>query len=301
MFDLQGHRGARGLFAENTLEGFARTIALGVTSLELDVAVTRDGVPVVVHDPVLDPDLTRGPDGAWLQSGPVVAALTLAELQMFDVGRIRPGSALAHEFGEQVARDGARVPTLAEVLALARRHGVLVSAELKTDPRAPELTVEPEAMADLVLTAAMESSALDLLSVRSFDWRGLRYLRQLQPDLKLAWLTDAETEADAALWWHRPGDPSVELSTPFAVRAAAGSPDWAPVWAPDYRSLTAWHIGEAHSQGLHVVPWTVNSQADMALLISLGVDGLCTDRPDLARSVMAAFGIEPPPPPAAMV
>src|SRR5580692_9855265 len=108
--DLQGHRGARGLFPENTLAGFAAALAIGVDSFELDVAVTADGVPVVSHDPALNPDIVRGPDGHWLTSrGPLIHTLSLAELEAFDVGRIRPGSAYAAEFPDQVPCDGARI------------------------------------------------------------------------------------------------------------------------------------------------------------------------------------------------
>jgi glycerophosphoryl diester phosphodiesterase len=305
VFDLQGHRGARGLFPENTLAGFAATLAVGVTSLELDVAVTRDGVAVVTHDPVLSPDLARTPDGKWLgeagprDATPAVNALDLAELHRFDVGRQRPGSDLAAECPEQAPHDGACIPTLSEVLLLAGRCRVRVDAELKTDPRAPDLSVTPEAMADLVVATAAAAGAGDWLAVRSFDWRGLRHLRAVRPEVPLAWLSNAATEAESGLWWHEPGDASVDRSTPAAVAAAAfrhGRPAWTPVWAPAYRGLTAWQIGEAHALGLRVVPWTVNDQADMAMLITLGVDGLCTDRPDLAREVIAAFGLTLPPP-----
>ena len=97
--DLQGHRGARGLFPENTLAGFKAALAIGVDSFELDVAVTADGVPVVSHDAALNPDLARGPDGAWLDTpGPLIRSLRLAELAAYDVGRIRTGSAYAAQF-----------------------------------------------------------------------------------------------------------------------------------------------------------------------------------------------------------
>lgn len=90
-FDLQGHRGARGLAPENTLVAFARALSLGVTTLELDTVVTRDGVVVVSHDAALNPDLTRGPDGRWLEApGPLILTLTRAELLRYDVGRTRP-------------------------------------------------------------------------------------------------------------------------------------------------------------------------------------------------------------------
>src|SRR5689334_14736222 len=91
-FDLQGHRGARGLAPENTLPAFERALDLGVRTLELDVAITRDGVLVISHDPYLNPDIVRGPDGQWLEKrGPTISSLTFAELQRYDVGRIKPG------------------------------------------------------------------------------------------------------------------------------------------------------------------------------------------------------------------
>src|SRR6188472_3493310 len=92
-FDLQGHRGARGLAPENTLPAFATALSLGVVTLELDTGITKDGVVVVSHDPYLNPDITRGPDGAWLkEKGPPLRTLTFAELQRYDFGRINPQS-----------------------------------------------------------------------------------------------------------------------------------------------------------------------------------------------------------------
>src|SRR5829696_5000035 len=88
-FDLQGHRGARGLAPENTLAAFARALEIGVTTLETDLAVTRDGVIVLSHDSLLNPDIVRGADGAWLAvPGKAIHSLTLTELKQFDVGRI---------------------------------------------------------------------------------------------------------------------------------------------------------------------------------------------------------------------
>ena len=95
-FDLQGHRGARGLAPENTLAAFARALEIGVTTLETDLAVTKDGVLVLSHDPVLNPDIVRGADGKWLSApGPAINTLTLAEIKRFDVGRLDPSSKYA--------------------------------------------------------------------------------------------------------------------------------------------------------------------------------------------------------------
>ncbi len=123
-FDLQGHRGARGLWPENTLAGFERTLALGVSSFELDCAVSRDGVVVVSHDPRLNPEHTRDEHGRYLESaGPLICSLDYAGLRRYDVGRIRAGSAYAAEFPEQQAVDGERIPRLADVFALVARLG----------------------------------------------------------------------------------------------------------------------------------------------------------------------------------
>ena len=123
-FDLQGHRGARGLAPENTLPAFAAALSLGVTTLELDTAITRDGVIVVSHDPFLNPDITRGADGEFLKErGPPLHTLSLAELQRYDVGRINPESRYAQQQPGQKPVDGSRIPRLAEVFALTRRAG----------------------------------------------------------------------------------------------------------------------------------------------------------------------------------
>ncbi|HEY0420861.1 MAG TPA: glycerophosphodiester phosphodiesterase family protein, partial [Acetobacteraceae bacterium] len=217
-FELQGHRGARGLFPENTLEGFAATLALGVDSIELDVAVTRDGVAVVTHDPVLNPDIARGPDGRWLDGpGPAIRSLSFAELAAYDVGRLRPGSRLAGLYPDQAPVDGARIPRLADVLALVAGCGVVVDAELKTMPDQPDLTVSPAEMGDAVLACAREAGALDRLVVRSFDWRGLAHLRAACPELRLAWLTSRDTPP--ALWWGVP-DADAGRDAPACVHRA---------------------------------------------------------------------------------
>ena len=99
--DLQGHRGARGLLPENTLPSFQRALELGVTTLELDIAITKDGVLVIHHDPTLNPDITRDASGRFLeQRGPAINSLTWAQLQTYDVGRIKPGTDYARQFSD---------------------------------------------------------------------------------------------------------------------------------------------------------------------------------------------------------
>jgi glycerophosphoryl diester phosphodiesterase len=284
---VYGHRGARGLFPENTINGFAGALAIGVDGLELDVGVTADGVVVVSHDPALNRDLTRGPDGRWLRSrGPLIRDLTRAALESYDVGRIRPGSSYARAFPDQAPADGARIPMLGAVFRLDPGTRLLV--EMKTFPTPPDWTVGPETMADAVAAVADREASAHRLVLLSFDWRGLRHLRRTRPEIALAWLTSARTVQAASLWWGADSTGLQAKSVPGAVAAEGGS-----IWGPEHNELNPDLVAEAHALGIQVVTWTVNRAEDMARLITWGVDGLITDRPDIARQVLLAEGIQP--------
>lgn len=278
--DIQGHRGARGLFPENTLEGFRRAGALGVAAFELDVGMTADGVVVVTHDLTLNGDITRDATGSWLPgAGPAIRSLGFSELQQFDVGRIRPGSRTAGLFLDQTPIDGARIPALADVLATL--PDARFTVEVKTDPRFPDLTAAPSVLADATLAVIDAAGAASGVTLESFDWRVQQHVRRVRPDIRLAWLTRDETTRDAVLW--RDGVAGEVASMPECVAAAGG-----PVWAPDYATLTEDHVRRAHALGLSVLAWTVNREADMVRLIGWGVDGLISDRPDVAMAIANA-------------
>ena len=281
MFDLQGHRGARALFPENTLEGLGAAIALGIRTLEIDVGVTRDGAVVVHHDPALNPDITRDRSGTWLPArGPLLRELTLAQLAEYDVGRIRPGTDYAERFPHQAARDGARIPTFDQVLALD--EATWWNIELKSIPTHPGWTVSAEEMVERVLHVAGAAGALDRITVQSFDWRAPRHARRIRPSVARGWLTDARTVADAALWLGR--DVARMDAVPGAITQEGGG-----TWTPEHDDLTEDQVAEAHGLGLLVVPWTVNARADMVRLIGWGVDGLITDWPDRALAALADY------------
>ena len=283
-FDVQGHRGARALFPENTLEGFLAASALGVAAFELDVGLTADGVVVVSHDPALNADITRDGSGAWLSGrGPAIRSLTQDALLRYDVGRIRPGSRTAARFPDQAPCDGARIPTLATVLMALPNARFTI--EVKTDPAHPDWTAPPHVLADATLAVIHAANAAGRVIVESFDWRVQRHVRRTCPDIRLAWLTQAATVRDSALWWDgRVASPLGAGSSVAACVAAEGG----PIWAPDHVDLTEAHIQEAHALGLLVLPWTVNRPADMRRLIGWGVDGLISDRPDLALGLIKA-------------
>lgn len=278
-FDLQGHRGARGVAPENTLAGFAAALTAGVDTLELDVGVTRDGVVVVCHDRRLNPDVARGPDGRWIDApGPRLRELSYEELARYDVGRLRPGSAYAARFPEQQPVDGARIPRLAEVFALARKAGnehVRFNIETKISPSAPEDTLAPAPFARALVADIRAAGMAARSSVQSFDWRTLRMVEQEAPEIPTVYLTG-----------RRRGG----ASQPAAVHAAGGR-----IWSPNYEELDSQALVEARQLGLKVIPWTVNEPAYIERFLDLGVDGLITDYPERVRAGLSRRGLPLPP------
>ena len=304
MFDLQGHRGARGLWPENTLGGFARTIELGVSAMELDCAVTRDGVVVVSHDPELNPDCTRDAHGHFLPgAGPPIGALTCAQLESYDVGRLRPGTPYAARFPQQQPLDGERIPRLADVLTLVRTHGrgrVRLAIEIKTFPEEPQRTLAPEPFVEAVRGDLERTGAAPLVSILAFDWRVLKAAQQLMPDVPTTALTEQQPgedtvrlDAQSPSPWLAGLDPGqFARSVPRLVQASGAS-----TWGPDYLDLDARSVEQAHALSLRVIPWTVNAVEDMEQMLEFGVDGMITDRPDRLRALLERRGLAVPPRP----
>jgi len=294
-FDLQGHRGTRGLAPENTIVAFQRALALGVTTLETDLAVTEDGVLVISHDPLLNPDLTRGPDGKWLQSkGPPIHSLTLEQLRTYDIGRTNPDSTYGKQYPEQVAADGQHFPTLKELLALGAGNNVRFAIETKITPTSGSDTPDPVTFAKLVVAAVREAGMTDRVEVISFDWRTLVEVKKLAPEIGTVCITQSTQNLDNArnpAWTAGLEIARYDNSVPKLVKAAGCS-----TWSSFFRNLTPANIAEAQALGLKVLPWTVNDPADMARLIDWKLDGLVTDYPDRARKVMADKGVTLPPP-----
>jgi glycerophosphoryl diester phosphodiesterase len=301
-FDLQGHRGARGLWPENTLPGFAAALAVGVSTLELDLAMTRDGVLVVSHDRRLNPDLTRGADGRFLAApGPAIHSLTLAELRHYDVGRLKPGTSYAATFPHQAAMDGVRIPALTDVLDLVRRaraDHVRLNIETKLTPSSGAETPDAETFAAAVMRVVEDAGLAARISVQSFDWRTLMALRRMAPGIERVCLTIDGGRGDtlqrgqpgASPWTAGLDIDALGGSAPRLV-AAAGCRSW----SPQFRNLNAAQRQEAAAMGLKVIPWTVNDVSEMARLIELGVDGIITDYPERLRAVMSARGMPLPP------
>ena len=282
-FDLQGHRGARGLAPENTLPAFRKALELGVNTIECDMGITRDGVVVVHHDLQLNPDTTRDSNGRWLDKpGPAISALSFEELQTYDVGRLKPGSEYAKQFPDQVPVDGTRIPRLSDLFDLVKKSGnaqVGFDCETKVSPLERAATLPIEEFTRRVIAEIRAAGMQQRLMIQSFDWSTLQVVQREAPEIRTMYLSSPRTLSPAdgkpSPWLAGFGPELFGGSVPRAVKAAGGK-----IWAPNQTFLTPAMLAEAHELGLVVIPWTVNDSAMMIKLLDMGVDGIISDRPD---------------------
>jgi len=245
---VHGHRGARARRPENTLPAFEYAIAQGVDALEMDMAVTKDNVVVISHDPILEPPVCSGP-----AAKAVIHTLTLAEVRQWDCGAIRNP-----RFPEQQTVPGTRIPTLDDVFHLASKGTFDYNIETKSFPEHPEYTPPPEEFAKLVLAKIREYRLERRIILQSFDFRTLVAMRKLAPEIRLSALTEADPREFTAI-----------------TKDAAN----AEIVSPEFHLVTPEKVAAAHAAGITVVPWTANTPADWDKLIAAKVDAIITDDP----------------------
>lgn len=296
-FDMQAHRGGRGLWPENTLAAFENAIKLGATTVELDIAITSDGIPVISHDPALNPAYTRDASGRWLtQHAPLIKDMTLAEVQRYDIGRLNPSHPYGQEFPEQKPIDGQRIATLASLFMLVNKLGandLHFDMETKINPHHPEATFAPKAFVDILLKVIRDAGMVQRVMVQSFDWRTLELLHTLEPQLRTMYLsleTDGFNTVTDSAWTAGHKIVAHGGSVPHMVRASAGIASGV-IWAPNFKNLTPELVTISHALGLKVIPWTVNERPQMQRMLLMGVDGIISDYPDRLSDVMTKAGI----------
>ncbi len=265
IIDVQGHRGCRGLMPENTIAGFVEAIALGATTIELDLVISGDRQVIVSHDHYFSPVFCLDPNGDTIPQASARAhniyQMTLAEIQSYDCGlKFHPG------FPDQQKMPAVK-PTLAATFEAVEawlsehlREGVRYNIEIKRQPQLDGI-FHPDAaeFARLVIEVIDRFEVRDRVNIQSFDFETLEEVRTLAPDIPLAVLIETEGSTDEYL---------ARLSfTP-------------EIYSPHYELISVEEVQKLQSQGLKVIPWTVNEVPDMQRLISWGVDGIITDYPD---------------------
>ncbi|MDR3655748.1 MAG: glycerophosphodiester phosphodiesterase [Mycobacterium sp.] len=292
-FDLQAHRGGRGETTEESLRAFAKSLELGVSTLELDIAITRDGQPLVWHDPTIQAEKCSDTapafagDPQYPYVGRLVHDLTLVQIRTLDCGK-RIG-----EFPDAEVVRGNKIATLPEVFALTDSYHAAVrfNIETKVEADKPGDSAGPQEFVDVILAAVRSAGEVDRAEIQSFDWRTLPMVRRAEPSIPLVALYNEQTWAPDSRWLA--GENAAVIGDPMIGAKLVG----ADVISPRYTLVDGKpYVDRAHWMGLKVIPWTVNDADTMRQQIADGVDGLITDYPTLLRNVMADLGMPLPPP-----
>ncbi|PWU03920.1 MAG: glycerophosphodiester phosphodiesterase [Terriglobia bacterium] len=245
---VHGHRGARARLPENTLPAFEYALQQGVDALEMDMAVTKDNVIVISHDPILQGPVCTGPG-----EKAVIHELTLAEVRQWDCGAVQNP-----RFPTQKTAPGTRVPTLDDVFRLADRGAFDYNIETKSFPDQPQYTPPPAEFARMVLEKIRHYKLEKRIILQSFDFRTLVAMRKLAPEIRLSALIEK--------------DPRDFVTV---VKEAAN----AEIISPDFHLVTPAKVAAAHAAGIQVVPWTADTSQDWDMLIEAKVDAIITDDP----------------------
>lgn len=310
IFDFQSHRGGRDARPENTLYAYAYAMEIGATTIECDMQLTKDGQLVMSHNPILNPDITKDASGNYIPKNSQydLREMTVEEIQKFDVGSINPASGGYYEVHGKTLIEvpGAKIPTLEQLFQLINEYGdkeILVNVESKSFPdpaggQAYKNNADPvkfcRAFNDLVKKYGME----DRVTLQSFDWRTLREMKTINPNITLVALYSQQPSwgrgSESLRAWEKEPSPwlgGLDIKDYQGDPVKAAKAIGADVVSPYFMEISKDSVAEAHALGMQVVPWTVNEASDMNMLIDMGVDGIITDRPWILKEIMQARGM----------
>lgn len=291
--EIYAHRGASSLFAESTLPAYEAAVQMGVTTIDMDVALTKDNVVVVNHDQRLATELTRDGKGKWLKKpGPYIRQLSLAELKTYDVGALNPKGKLYKTFPEVMPRNNVPTPTLSEVIRATDKltdGKIRYQIEIKTTPNDKPYEATPEEIVPALLKVLREEDVLDRTEVHSFDWRNLLLIKKEEPRITLSFLTEQDAIYNnvnpvvGTRWTAGYRVEDYQDSVPKMIASLGGK-----VWCPSYTDLTPDLVKDAHKHHLKVVVWTVDHPDEMQRMIAYGVDGIITNYPQVLRKIISS-------------
>ena len=276
---IYGHRGARGVLPENTLESFKYLFENNIRAYETDILISKDNIPVITHDFKLDPSYTKDVNGNWIEDENIkIIDLTYEEILKYDVGTLNKLSRYGRKFINQKSLDNQKIPKLSDLLKLSSDNDfddLLINLEIKSTPIEEGLTPSPEEMVKIVIDEVGLSNLSDKIIYSSFDWRVLREIKERDPKIPRAHLTSGAKGKiyDKSPWLDfTPLHSEVEL--PKLIKALGGS-----AWHPNYKDVNKEVIEISRNEGLAINVWTVNREQDMLRMINYGVDGIMTDYP----------------------
>lgn len=266
--DKQGHRGCRGLYPENTIPGFLKAIDLGVTTLEMDLVITKDKKVILSHEPFFNHEITTLPNGEYVSESNErelnIYEMVYSEVKKYDVGQ------KAHPRFLQQQKIKANKPLLTEVIDLVEMHAktnnkqpLFYNIETKIQPQTDNVYhPEPQEFVDLMMAVILEKKIQNRVIVQSFDSRSLQYLHQKYPSIKTALLVEAFDKK----------------SFEKQIEDLGFTPT---IYSPAQELVDLNLVQECRSKMIKLIPWTVNDLETIRRFVALGVDGIITDYPNL--------------------
>lgn len=270
-FDLQGHRGARGLMPENTIPAFLKAIDLGVNTIEMDLAVTKNHQLLVSHEHYFSSEYCRMPDGSDVKDS-IQTTFNIYQMDYFEIKKFDCGLRIHPRFPNQ-EKLAVHKPLLVDVIDKVESYSannsplqLAYNIEIKSLPEGDDLYhPKPNIFSDLVFNELNRKIDWSRVTIQSFDFRILKYFNDVYPEVQLAALVENK----------------------FSIHENLRKLGFTPtIYSCDYVLLSRENVDQLHSQGIKVIPWTVNEIADMKRLIDWGVDGLITDYPDRYNSII---------------
>lgn len=308
VFDLEAHRGGRDVRPENTLYSYAYAIELGATSIECDMQLTKDGQIVMSHNPILNSDITRDENGNYIENNKYdIRLMTVDELKKFDVGVMDPNCGEYYDLhGKTQFTYDAKIPTLEELMQLIQSYGdknIVLNIETKSYPDPVSAgyknNADPKKFVEVFNNIVKKYDMEDRVVLQSFDWQTLIEMKKLNPNISTStlwqeqpsWGRDSESlrryEKKKSPWL---GGLDIKDYQGNPVKAAHAI--GADIISPYYTEISKQDVDEAHSLGMKVVPWTVNNEKDMNMLLDMGVDGIISDKPWLLKQVLEKRNIK---------
>ncbi len=268
-FDIQGHRGCRGLMPENTIAAMLKAIDLRVTTLEMDVVITKDNKVVVSHEPWMEKEITTKPDGSFISTTVEsmqynIYLMNYEEVVKYDVG-MKP-----HPRFPQQQKIKAVKPLLSDLIDAVEKYltdknlpKVQYNIETKSLPAGDnKFHPMPAEFAELLISVIKEKKMEERVIIQSFDFRTLKYLHEKYPAIKKAMLIEDSEEKDFE----------------GQLKALGFTP---AIYSPNHTMVDEELVRLCHDKGMKIIPWTVNDKKQIKKLKKMGVDGLITDYPDL--------------------
>lgn len=308
VFDLEAHRGGRDVRPENTLYSYAYAIELGATSIECDMQLTKDGQIVMSHNPILNSDITRDKNGNYIENNKYdIRLMTVDELKKFDVGVMDQNCGEYYDLhGKTQFTYDAKIPTLEELMQLIQSYGdknIVLNIETKSYPDPASAgyknNADPKKFVEIFNNIVKKYDMEDRVVLQSFDWQTLIEMKKLNPNISTSalwqeqpsWGRDSESlrryEKKKSSWL---GGLDIKDYQGNPVKAAHAI--GADIISPYYTEISKQDVDEAHSLDMKIVPWTVNNEKDMNMLLDMGVDGIISDKPWLLKQVLEKRNIK---------